>query len=92
MNHLTAAAEALQSAARSITAAAQEPGADLTAGLTALGGQGLHELSEALWALDNALGDTTAAQGIGHAAADIDEAWGHLEGAVEALKETGVTR
>lgn len=85
-NHLTTATEALQTAARFINAAASELDDDLPAGLAKLGEHGLHDLSEALWALDNALGDTTAAEGVGHAAADIDEAWGHLEGAVEAMR------
>lgn len=90
MTHLTAATEALQTAAKAIRAAAGEPWMpeQLKAALRTLGDEGLRALSDAFGDLADALKGTEAAEGIGHAGFDINDAWGMLGDAVDTLNTT----
>ena len=89
-NHLTAATEALQSAATAIREAAGENWTPerLEPALRTLGDEGLRDLSDAFGDLADALKGSEAAEGIGHAGFDIDGAWGKLGDAVDTLNAT----
>lgn len=89
-SHLTAATEALQSAAKAIRDAAGENWTpeQLKAALRTLGDEGLRDLSDAFGDLADAFKGTEAAEWIGHAGFDINDAWGKLGDAADTLNTT----